>query len=115
KRGIALNSAFTTIVNSHIADIKAAGQDSQAIAGWNGSGPYHIENNYLEAAGNVILIGGDDPKIPGLTATNITVRGNTLTRPLSWRDPIVPTPGNLRASAASGALPAGTYGYKVVA
>ena len=115
KRGIALNSAFTTIVNSYVSDIKAAGQDSQAIAGWNGAGPYHIENNYLEAAGNVILIGGDDPKIPGLTATDITVRGNTLTRPLSWRDPIVPTPANLRASAGAGALPAGTYAYKVVA
>ena len=40
KRGIALNSASTTIRNSYIADIKAAGQESQAIAGWNGPGPY---------------------------------------------------------------------------
>ncbi|MGE0445037.1 MAG: putative Ig domain-containing protein [Vicinamibacterales bacterium] len=115
KRGIALNSASTTIVNSYVSDIKAAGQDSQAIAGWNGTGPYHIENNYLEAAGNVILIGGDDPKIPGLVATDITVRGNVLTRPLSWRDPIVPTPANVRATAGSGALPAATYAYLVVA
>ena len=33
KRGIALNSRRTTISNSYIADIKAVGVDSQAIAG----------------------------------------------------------------------------------
>src|SRR5687767_11460809 len=38
KRGIALNSGTTTISNSYIADIKLKGQDSQAIAGWNGPG-----------------------------------------------------------------------------
>src|SRR5207244_12447496 len=32
KRGIALNSASTTITGSYIAEIKAVGQDSQAIA-----------------------------------------------------------------------------------
>src|SRR5688572_24095960 len=51
KRGIALNSASTTITGSYIADIKSSGQDAQAIAGWNGPGPYLIENNYPEASG----------------------------------------------------------------
>ena len=51
KRGIALNSASTTIKNSYIGEIKARGQESQAIAGWNGPGPFTIENNTLEAAG----------------------------------------------------------------
>src|SRR5690606_5272385 len=55
KRGVALNSAWTTIVNSHVADIKAIGQDSIAVGGWNGPGPFTIENNYLEAAGEVVL------------------------------------------------------------
>src|SRR5262249_338173 len=50
KRAVALNSASTTITNSYIADIRSDGQDSQAIAGWNGPGPYTITNNYLEAA-----------------------------------------------------------------
>ena len=40
----------TTITGSYIAEIKAPSQDSQAIAGWNGPGPYTITNNYLEAA-----------------------------------------------------------------
>ena len=58
KRGIALNSAATTIRNCYIADIKEAGQETQAIAGWNGPGPFLIENNYLEASGISVLFGG---------------------------------------------------------
>ena len=116
KRGIALNSGETAIVNSYVSDIKGSGQDTQAIAGWNGTGPYYIANNYLEAAGNGVLIGGDDPKIANVTASDIVFRGNTISRPLSWRDPIVATPANLRAgSAIGGSLPAGTYGYRVSA
>jgi hypothetical protein len=116
RRGIALNSAHTNVINSYISDIKAITVESQAIGGWNGPGPFRIENNYLESAGEVIMFGGDDPKIAGLLPSNITIRGNTLTRPLSWRAPIVATPANLRASAVqSGALPPGSYAYRVLA
>ena len=58
KRGIALNSGKTDIINSSISDIKAIGFETQAIAGWNGPGPYRILNNYLEAAGINFLLGG---------------------------------------------------------
>ena len=54
KRGIALNSSATSITNSYIAGFKVEGQDSQAIGGWSGPGPFLIENNYLEAAGENI-------------------------------------------------------------
>ncbi len=40
KRGIALNSASTDILNSFISGFKVVGQDTQAIMGWNG--PAHI-------------------------------------------------------------------------
>ena len=116
KRGIGLNSASTTIVNCYIADIKAIGQDTQAIAGSNGPGPYHIENNFLQASTEVFLLGGDDPKIPGLVPSDLVFRGNVLTRPVSWRNPIVPTPSGLSATAGTGGtLAAGTYSYRVVA
>ncbi len=85
KRAIALNSARTTIRNSYISDIKAIGQDAQAIAGWNGPGGYVIENNFLEAAGENILFGGADPSIPDLVPTDIVIRGNTLSKPLEWK------------------------------
>jgi hypothetical protein len=85
KRGIGLNSASTTIVNSYIAEIKAAGQDSQAIGGWNGPGPYVIHDNYLEAAGENIMFGGADPAIANLVPSDITITHNHLAKPLSWR------------------------------
>jgi hypothetical protein len=86
KRGIALNSASTTVSGSYISDIKLIGQDSQAITAWNGPGPYTIANNYLEAAGENLLFGGADPSIPNLIPSDISVTGNTLSRPTSWRD-----------------------------
>ena len=86
KRGIALNSGATQITNSHISDIKSVGQDSQAIGGWNGPGPFLIENNYLEGAGENVMFGGADPSIPNLVPSDITIRRNYFTKPLEWRD-----------------------------
>ena len=85
KRAIGLNSASTAIVNCYISEIKAEGQDSQAIAGWNGPGPYTITNNYLEAAAENILFGGSDPAVPNLVPSNITISGNYITKQLAWR------------------------------
>ena len=85
KRGIGLNSGATVIRNSDIRDIKADGQDSQAICGWNGPGPYTIDNNYLEAASENVLFGGADPAIPGLVPSDITIRRNYFTKPLEWK------------------------------
>ncbi|HKT81228.1 MAG TPA: carbohydrate-binding protein [Vicinamibacterales bacterium] len=85
KRGIGLNTASTTIVNSYISDIKAAGQDSQAIAGWNGPGPFYITNNYLEAAGENLLFGGADTSIVGLIPSDITITKNYFSKPLAWQ------------------------------
>ena len=85
KRAIGLNSAATTIANCYISEIKAEGQDSQGIGGWNGPGPYAILNNYIEASGENILFGGADPAIPNLVPSNITISGNYVTKQLAWR------------------------------
>jgi hypothetical protein len=85
KRGIALNARAVTIKNSTIAEIAAEGVDAQAIAGWNGPGPFVIENNYLEASGEVFLLGGADPAIPDLVPSDVVVRYNHMTRPMAWR------------------------------
>ncbi|MGE5357876.1 MAG: Ig-like domain-containing protein [Bacteroidales bacterium] len=84
-RGIALNSGTTTIRDSYISEIKAAGADSQAIAGWNGPGPYTIVNNYMQAAGEVFMLGGSSMFIPNTTPSNIEFRNNYLTKDRSWR------------------------------
>jgi hypothetical protein len=85
KRGIALNSASTTVMGSYIADIKAAGVDAQAIAGWSGPGPFLIENNYLEASGENFLLGGAVPGARGLVPSDVVFRRNHVIRPAAWR------------------------------
>lgn len=117
KRGIALNGASVTIRNCYIAEIKAVGMDTQAIGGWNGPGPFTIENNYLEAAGENLLLGGSDPTIAGLITENVVFRYNYVTKPMSWRNAIIPAPQGVSASAVAGGgtLAAGTYVYSVLA
>jgi hypothetical protein len=96
KRGIALNGGSTDILNSYIADIKAANADSQAIGGWNGKGPYRIINNYVEGSGENIMFGGSrhpgairfwqrpDPRRPRRRAPPVrSRRARTISR--SWR------------------------------
>jgi len=85
KRGIGLNSATTEIRDSYISNIWFVGQDSQAIAGWNGPGPYTIVNNYLEAASENFLLGGADPAIQDLIPSDILFSRNYVTKPLAWR------------------------------
>ena len=85
RRGVALNSAATTISDSYFAAFMEQGADSQAIAGWNGPGPFVITDNYLEAAGENILFGGSDPAIPNLVPSNIEITHNLASKPLSWQ------------------------------
>jgi len=85
RRGVALNARRAAVVDSYLADFKEAGADSQAIAGWNGPGPFVIQNNYLEAAGENVMFGGADPAIHGLVPSDIVVTRNHLAKPLRWR------------------------------
>jgi hypothetical protein len=85
RRGLALNSAWTAVVDSYVNEIHEVGADTQAIGIWNGPGPFKIVNNHLEAAGENILIGGVDPRIQYLVPSDIEIRRNTFYKPLSWR------------------------------
>jgi hypothetical protein len=117
KRGIALNGRSVTIRNSYVSEIKAVGFDTQAIGGWNGPGPFTIENNFLQGAGENFILGGSDPAIPNLVSENVVVRYNYMSKPMAWRDPVIAAPSSLTASALPGAgtLPAGAYAYRIVA
>jgi hypothetical protein len=116
KRGVALNARNVQIRNCHISDIKAMGMDTQAIGGWNGPGPFTIENNYLEATGENFLLGGSDPAIPNLVSEDVVVRHNYMSRPMAWKDPIIPAPSAPTARAGGGgSLVAGTHAYRIVA
>ncbi len=84
-RGIALNSARTSVIDSYISEIHGVGFDTQAICGWNGPGPFKIVNNYLEASGENVMFGGADPFIAGLIPSDIEFRNNHLYKPLRWK------------------------------
>jgi hypothetical protein len=85
KRGIALNGIDITVRNSYISDFKSRDQDTQAICGWNGPGPYQILNNYLEGSGENIMFGGGTGAIPGVVPSDIEIRGNYIVKPFSWK------------------------------
>lgn len=90
RRGVALNGVRLAVIDSYLANFHYAGADSQAIAGWNGAGPFKIVNDYLEAASENIMFGGADPAIPNLVPTDIEVRGNLSTKPTAWREARIP-------------------------
>src|SRR6266850_60468 len=85
RRGVALNAAHAAVIDSYIAGIKEVGADSQAIAGWNGPGPFKIANNYLEGAGENVMFGGADPRIRDLVPSDIEIVRNHVAKPLAWR------------------------------
>ena len=85
QRGISLNGADPSIINSYISDIHSVGIETQGICGWNGPGPYQIINNYVEASGINLMFGGSLPSITNLVPSNIEIRRNHLFKPLSWK------------------------------
>ena len=85
RRGVALNSRHSAVVDSYLADFKEVGADSQAISGWNGAGPFRIENNYLEGAGENVMFGGADPSVAQLVPADIEVLRNHMAKPLRWK------------------------------
>jgi hypothetical protein len=89
-RGIMLSgSTYAAIVDSYFSDFHCVSKtgacvDAQAIAGGLGSltsGPYKIVDNFLEASGECILLGGDTATI---TPTDIEIRRNHMFKPMTW-------------------------------
>lgn len=85
RRAFMLNGGAQTVRDSWCDEIHAAGFDSQCTIAWNSPGPILIENNTLRAASENIMFGGADPNIPGVVASDVTVRRNHIEKPLSWR------------------------------
>ena len=85
RRCIMLNSASTAVVDSWVAECHSNDGDSQAIVGWNGPGPYLIQNNHLEAGHEVIMFGGSGVTVQNVSPSDITIRGNHIMRPTSWK------------------------------
>jgi hypothetical protein len=85
RRCVLLNSATTAVIDSWLSECHSNYGDSQAIAGWNGPGPFLIQNNHLEAGHEVVLFGGGSATIQNQSPSDVTVRGNHIMRPASWK------------------------------
>jgi len=85
RRGVAMNGRHLAVIDSHLSDFKEEVYDTQAVAGWGGSGPFKIVNNFLEASGENIAFGGGDPVIRGLVPSDIEIRWNHAAKPLAWK------------------------------
>ena len=83
RRGIGLHSADTRITRCFMEKFFHA-EEAQCIAAWAGPGPYFIEGNYLEAAGENFITGGATCNIPGVMPSDLTFRYNKCFKPLEW-------------------------------
>jgi hypothetical protein len=85
KRAVALNGGQTIVTRSHISNIWHTGQDSQALCGWTGPGPFTIRDNFLEAASENVMFGGADSSSADRMPADILVEGNYMTKNLAWK------------------------------
>src|SRR5580704_7770388 len=86
-RGIDLECQYCAVANSWIDQVHVRGFDSQGIVGWNSTGPWLIDNNYIEAAAENIMLCGSDSHIPGALPSDITITHNYVFKPLNWKWP----------------------------
>jgi hypothetical protein len=78
------NASNYGIIDSYISAVHAPGQDTQAIGAYDSPGPFKIENNYLEAAGENIMFGGAGSNGNRGVPSDIIIRYNLLFKPLAW-------------------------------
>jgi hypothetical protein len=85
QNGMRLNSASTAVIDSYFDQCQANGTafESHCIGGYNGPGPYKLVNNTFSSATIPVIFGGaltTNANIP----SDMEIRNNHFTRPLSW-------------------------------
>lgn len=88
KRGIAANGGGGIVITRNYIDDcfqSYPGNDSQAIIAWDMAPGLLIEDNYLSAGSEVIMLGGSDSSSAERMPSEIQIRKNTLTRRPEWQ------------------------------
>lgn len=84
-RLLGLNARKVEVLNSFFEGGRSAGGDAQAIAGWNGKGPYLIHNNYIDGTTENLMFGGATPFTDD-TVQSAEIRYNYFPHPEErWR------------------------------
>jgi hypothetical protein len=90
-RAFALHGAAITVRECRVYGFWEVGRDAQAVWMHNGPGPYTITDNYLEASGENILVGGDTIHIADCVPSDILIDGNVCAKPKEWKS-LTPSP-----------------------
>jgi hypothetical protein len=86
KRGVQLNGKYNSVIDSYISKCHSTQSfESQGVAGWDGTGPFKVANNYIEASGENVLFGGGTEVALNRVPSDIEVSDNYLYKPPAWR------------------------------
>jgi hypothetical protein len=85
-KGIIGNANNITVQDSYMSGFVSTFMEANAINIYSSAGPINIINNYLEASGENVMIGGSGPDIgPTLVPTRGTIQHNYFFKQPSWR------------------------------
>jgi len=100
KFGVQMNGAKIALLDSYVDDMKAApnqilsGDDgeSKGVIAWNGSGPFKLVNNFIQAAAINVLFGGSDANAAAVRPADLDFRNNYVPKDAArWRGTSVVT------------------------
>lgn len=83
-RGVVLDANYSGVIDSYFSDfhiLYGQGEAQAVLLPGNNTGPLKLDNNYLEAAGENVLLGGGGNG----NAHDVTITHNHFFKPLSWR------------------------------
>jgi len=85
-RGIMVDGGNIEIQSNYISGFKSTFMEANAIGFFNCTSNFDIENNYLEAAAENLIVDGAGETILNLVPQNITIKHNYFYKPLEWRN-----------------------------
>jgi hypothetical protein len=74
----------TALIDSYVAGIKTLDQDTQAWLSISNPGPILVQNNFLEATGENLMLGGGDPASESVMPKDVTIKRNTFSKHSTW-------------------------------
>lgn len=83
RRGVAMDGTHISVIDSYVSDFKEVDFNAQALCAFNTPGPLKIFNNFIEAAGENVTIGGTDPSINNVVPSDIEINNNHFFKPLT--------------------------------
>lgn len=85
RRNVLMNAAQLLFVSSSFTECHDPGGDSQCFLGYNSTKEVLIQNSTLQGAHEIMMLGGADPADSTMIPQDVTLRGNYIYRPASWK------------------------------